>query len=130
MVVPEEPRVQKSAQMHYKYCRLLIMNFDKTFWKQKSWQSASAGNKKRWIILVIAQISSFTGQKPSTQHEPKSIESPLRRVIEQKLNYTNRQLGEDNSLAYDLEYDSITDLVWILQKHRKNFYFRKIIYFF
>lgn len=28
MVAPEELRVQNSAQMHYKYCRLLIMNFD------------------------------------------------------------------------------------------------------
>lgn len=28
MVAPKELRVQNSAQMHYKYCRLLIMNFD------------------------------------------------------------------------------------------------------
>lgn len=67
--------------------------------KQKSWQSASAEHKERWIIRVIAHISSSTGQKPSTQHVPQSIQSPLRRIIEWKLNYTNRHLREDNNLA-------------------------------
>lgn len=52
-------------------------------------------HKERWIIHVIAQISSFTGQKPSTQHVLQSIQSPLKRIIEWKIHYTNRHLRED-----------------------------------
>lgn len=99
MATPEELSTKECRIQH----KCITSTADSSSWtliqNQKSWQSVSAEHKERWISHLIAQISSLTGQKPSTQQVLQSIQSPLKRIIEWKLHYTNRHLREDSNLA-------------------------------